>query len=63
MAAKHHYGLTGRCNWSYEPTFLYHKAGVIRLLKEQIDTRPTDPEAWSLNAILCLVAAEVGASL
>jgi hypothetical protein len=59
MAAKHNYGLTGTCEWSREPTFLYHKTEVIRLVREQINTNPNNPEEWSFSVIFFLIAMEV----
>jgi hypothetical protein len=59
MAAKHHYGLNGECEWAHEPTFLHHKAEVIRLLKEQIDNNPNNPGEWSFSVIFFLVSMEV----
>ena len=62
MSAKHHYGLTGRCDWSNERTFLYHKAEVVRTLKEQITNNPDNPGDWSLSVIIFLTWMEVTTS-
>lgn len=59
MSAKHRYGLTGQKNWCREPTYLHHKAQVIRLLNEQLSENPADPGDWSFSVILFLLAMEV----
>lgn len=59
MAAKHQYGLTGRCDWKEEPTYLHHKTEIIRQLMEQINRNPSSPSSWSFTTIFFLVAMEV----
>jgi hypothetical protein len=59
MAAKHDYGLNGRCTWSREQSVLHHKAQVVQLLREQIANNPTNPSKWSFSVILFLTAMEV----
>lgn len=63
MSAKHRYGLTGLSDWCREPTYLHHKAQVIRLLKEQLSANPADPGDWSFSVILFLLAMEVKQAL
>lgn len=60
LAAGHEFGLTGRSDWIRGPTFLHHKAEVIRLLKEQILLKPTALESWCPLVVFILIMMEVG---